>query len=941
MLRLVKCLIPTICLFIGPLIIFPCLVYAQNIVTIAGQGGVGYNADGVPGTIAQLNFPTSVISDTSGDIYIADQFNNRIRKVNASGVISTFAGTGALGFSGDGGPASMARLYAPYSLAINARQEIFVLDRFNQRIRKISTSGIITTFAGNGSAGFSGDGGLATAAKINNATGICLDVAGNMYVADLDNQRIRKINTSGNISTVAGTGSAGFSGDGGAATSATMNGPMGVVAVSGNIYFSDCNNNRIRKISATGVISTFSGSGSGFSGDGGPASAAHLSGPTGMSVDTLGNIFWAERDNHRIRKVDTAGIISTVAGNSNKTYNGDGIPATAAAATLFEPHGVFADRKGNILIADTWNGRLRKVDTGKYLTSLAGMGHPGYSGDGGPATAGQIFSPVGIRADRSGNVFITDKDNYRIRKRSPSGIISTYAGDGSSSAHGDGGQATAAGITLLSGIALDRKGNLYICQGAGSIRKVDTSGIITTYAGRGSGFSGDGGPATAAYMAPNGLAVDKYGNLYINDQNNYRIRKVDTTGIINTIAGTGTNGYSGDGGQATAANIQTKQIDVDTNGNIYLCEGARIRKISPSGIINTVAGNGILGFSGDGGSALTAKINAATGVAVDDAGNIYIADFENNRVRKVDVGGTISTIAGNGSYAFTGDGGPASVAGFYHPQDVATDQYGNVYISELFNHTVRMVQVCLPPVAGTIAGGTTVCVGGSASLSDSAFGGTWASSNTAVASINATTGAVYGSSPGTATIAYTLTNSCASDTALLAITVKALPNAGVITGSNRVFWGSTLMLSDTALGGIWICSDTTKATISNTGIVTPKVYDDSVTVYYIVSNECGSDTASLLVHLFTEVAVHNVNASGNARLQIYPNPNNSKCTLFLSGTCSSTIPVTIANVTGAQVQVILIQSDRPQALDLQLRPGIYLMSAELNGMVLREKLIVE
>ncbi len=331
--------------------------------------------------------------DASGNLYIAEQANNRIRKISASGIISTVAGNGSFGFSGDDGVATSASLYYPTHVAVDASGNLYIADQGNNRIRKVSPSGIISTVAGNGSAGFSGDGGLATAASLYRPQGVAVDALGNLYIADISNQRIRKVNTSGIISTVAGIGSFGFSGDGGSATAASLHNPSGVaVDASGNLYIADYSNYRIRKVNTSGIISTVAGNSSyGFSGDGGSATAARLNNPIGVAVDASGNLYIADENNNRIRKVSPSGIISTVAGNGISGFSGDGGAATAAS--LNYPRGVVVDGSGNLYIADKDNYRIRKV-SGLTNGSLAITGVSGLSCTTGNANRHTIsFTP--------------------------------------------------------------------------------------------------------------------------------------------------------------------------------------------------------------------------------------------------------------------------------------------------------------------------------------------------------------------------------------------------------------------------------------------------------------------------------------------------------------------------------------------------------------------
>ena len=611
---------------------------AQSYV-ISAFAGTSFVGDGGPATTAQVNSPSGVALDGAGNVYIADADNHRIRKVDTSGTITTIAGDGTLGFGGDGGPASAADLRFPSGVALDGAGNIYIADTNNHRIRSVDTSGTITTIAGDGTRGFGGDGGPASAAQLRFPSGVALDGAGNIYIADTDNHRIRRVDTSGTITTIAGDGTFGFGGDGGPASAARLNSPDGVaVDGAGNIYIADHGNNRIRRVDTSGTITTVAGDGtSGFGGDGGPATTAQLNFPRGVALDGAGNVYIADTDNHRIRRVDTSGTITTIAGDGTFGFGGDGGPATTAQLNF--PRGVALDGAGNVYIADTDNHRIRRVDTSGTITTIAGDGTRGFGGDGGPASAAQLNSPRGVALDGAGNVYIADTDNHRIRRVDTSGTITTIAGDGTFGFGGDGGPASAAQLNSPRGVALDGAGNVYIADTSNHrIRKVDTSGTITTIAGDGTfGFGGDGGPASAAQLNfPRGVALDGAGNVYIADTSNHRIRKVDTSGTITTIAGDGTFGFGGDGGPASAAQLTFPEgVALDGAGNVYIADTSnhRIRKVDTSGTITTIAGDGTFGFGGDGGPATAARMNFPRGVAVGGAGNVYIADWRNNRVR--------------------------------------------------------------------------------------------------------------------------------------------------------------------------------------------------------------------------------------------------------------------------------------------------------------------
>jgi len=330
-----------------------------------------------------------------------------------AGNITTVAGDGQAGGGGDGGPATLAGLNQPYGIAVDSQGDLYIADFLNSRIRKVA-NGVISTIAGNGAHGFSGDGGAATAASLFDPFGVAVDSVGNLYISDFNNHRVRMVNISGTITTIAGNGIQGFSGDGGLATAASLNTPYGVaVSASGDLYIADPP--RIRKVTAGGIITTVAGNGTqGFSGDGGPATAAGLKSPYGVAVDTNGNIYIADEANQRIRKVSSSGVITTVAGNGTQGFSGDGGPATAAS--LNYPAEVVVDNMGYLYIADTLNQRIRVVNTSGVITTIVGNGITGSGGDGGPATSANLDDPVGVALDTAANLYIADSANYSIRE---------------------------------------------------------------------------------------------------------------------------------------------------------------------------------------------------------------------------------------------------------------------------------------------------------------------------------------------------------------------------------------------------------------------------------------------------------------------------------------------------------------------------------------------
>ena len=479
------------------------------------------------------------------------------------------------------------------------------------------------------------------------------------------------------------------------------------------------------------------------------------------------------------------------------------------------------------------------------ITTFAGNGTSGYTGDGMAAGSAELTFPSGIAVDGSGNVYFADYTNNVIRKINPGGIISTIAGNGIGGYSGDGSSATDAKLFTPYGVAADSLGNIYIADTYNQrIRKVNTSGVISTFAGTGvAGFGGDGSNATDAQLnEPTGVAIDRFGNVYIADEFNNRIRKVNSS-IINTIGGTGDVGYTGDGGAATLAMFNAPfGLATDRNKNLFIAEWGNnvIRRIDSNGIIHTFAGGGT-GWLPDGGLATAAVLNHPMGVTADITGNIYIADYNNNRIRKVSVGGYINTIAGNGLPGFSGDGMAATAAMLSSPGGVAIDGNGNIFVSDGANNRIR--KICPPPMPITGAG--LVCTGGHITLGDITAGGTWASTSTGIATINSS-GILLGVAPGNAVVNYSVTNSCGISKVSASVTVG--PYASHLTGSTSVCVGSTTTLKDSIAGGTWATSNA-NTTVSG-GVVTGIAPGASL-ITYTVTNACGTAYTTKLVHVVT------------------------------------------------------------------------------------------
>ena len=534
------------------------------ITTVAGNGTAGYNGDNVPATSAQLNSPSGVAVDAAGSVYIADTENYRVRRVS-NGVIVTVAGNGMWGYGGDNGPAAAAVIDFPVSVAVGSTGDLYITDFYNNRIRRVS-NGVITTVAGNGTAGFGGDNGPAPEAQLYNPQSVAVDSAGDLYIADRGNARIRKV-SNGTITTVAGKDTTGSSGDDGPATSAELSSAYGVaVDFTGNLYIADTLNYRIRRVS-DGVIATVAGNGElSYSGDNGPAIGAGLKTPYAVAVDSANNVYIADQDNNRIRKVSN-GVMTTVAGGGLGNPNrGENIPATSAG--LYAPVGVALDSAGNLYLSDTRS--IFKVSNG-VITMTAGcvitpVLHC-YITDGGATTA--WIHPYGIAVDSAGTVYFADGGDGEIRKVWNGRIVTVASGfdftegvavDSSGNLYvtdtgmhnpnirkiSDGAITTVTGSCCFfgfSGIAVDSAGALYIANPSDNrIFKV-SNGVMTTVAGNGTaGLSGDNGPATSAQLnQPTGIAVDAAGNVYVADSANDRIRVLVPSPYIRAVANAASN----------------------------------------------------------------------------------------------------------------------------------------------------------------------------------------------------------------------------------------------------------------------------------------------------------------------------------------------------------------------------------------------------------------
>ncbi|MCB0991455.1 MAG: protein kinase [Acidimicrobiales bacterium] len=647
--------------------------------TTAPVGATPDGADAEPADAAVLVDPIGLALSDDGSLAIVEQSANRVRLLS-DGTLSALAGTGTLGFSGDTGPAADAELAGPRSAAYGPDGSLYVVDADNYVIRRVSVDGRIEVVAGSGQAGFGGDQGLATAAALS-PTDVAVKADGTLVVADMANGVVREVAPNGTISTLLGPDS-------------QPRAPASIaIGTDGAVFYADLTGQQILRIDpATFGVSVVAGTGTpGFGGDGGPAVQAQLAFPSGIDIGDDGSIYVADRLNHRVRRIDADGIITTVAGSGNEGFDGDG--GQASEASLWHPVAVEVAPDGSLYIADGFNNRVRKVDPDGTIETVAGSGPQGEVGDGGPATAAPLGDPFGL-ALLDGDLLIAGNWSGRVRVVDAQGQIDTLIGSLLSRAGYREQLVTASGISVSS------QGLIAVAESAlHRVSVFDQAGKVATIGSGSSGFSGDGGPAEAASLStPTGVAWTADGDLIIADSGNHRVRRVvfdDQTTQIQTIAGTGDIVATPDGLDPTAtALLFPFAVAVEADGSILVSEaaGSRVRRIGVDGSVATILGTGVAGSGGDGGPAVAAQVDTPAGIAVAADGTIYVADLGANRVRSVSPDGSTSTVAGVGAPGLGGDGGPASSAALNSPTFLVLDGQ-LLHIADTGNRRVRTVNL--------------------------------------------------------------------------------------------------------------------------------------------------------------------------------------------------------------------------------------------------------
>jgi uncharacterized protein (TIGR03437 family) len=642
-----------------------------HVETVAGSSLIG---DGGPALAAQFSNIQGIAVDRLGNLYLSDTDHHRIRKVSG-GTVTTIAGTGVAGFSGDGGSALDAQLNFPYGLALDSAGNVYVADLGNQRVRRISPVGIIATIAGTGKKASSPDGAVPTSTSLLSPRNVAVDGVGNLYIAEFEGHRVRKLTPDGRLSTVAGTGVAGWSGDGNRAAVAQINYPAGMAFDrAGALYVADSGNHVVRKLYADGTIGSI-----------GINPGLAMSTPVAIAVDPAGTLYVGGPSAFVVRAFTAAGKWIT--------YTGIGDSVNDLAA----------DHNGYVFIAD--GSRLRRMDPSGTFVTVAGDAYMFSVGDGGPATMAQLYRPSALALDSAGNLFIADSGTERVRQVTLDGTVTTLAGTGTAAqGAADGSPAFSVALNTPMGVAVDSAGNVLVADTYNHrILLVTPARAIRAVAGTGtSGASPEGTwPLLAQLRAPRAVCVDRSDNLYIVDTSNHRVLRLPSGGTLQTAAGNGSAGYAGDGGAARFAQLDTPSAcATDSDGNLFIADTANhaIRKVNAAGVISTVAGTGVAGTSWEEAVATEANLYAPRGVAVDDMGDIFIADTGNHRIRQVTPDGRIHIIAGSGAAGFSGDGGPAVGAFMNGPQGLFLDGAGDLYFADTGNHRIRrLVPDPMPP----------------------------------------------------------------------------------------------------------------------------------------------------------------------------------------------------------------------------------------------------
>jgi NHL repeat len=605
---------------------------------IAGQLGGAGNLDGLGGA-ARFFGPEAVTLDAAGTVFVVDTNSSTIRSISPLGLVKTVAGAKPGYIDGVG---ASAQFNYPQGIAADGAGNLYVADTANQLIRKISSTGAVTTLAGTVGVGGAVDG-TGTAAKFAYPQGLATDSAGNIYVADSGAATIRKVTPVGVVTTLAGSPGVTGTADGTGAA-ARFNHPDAVVVdATGNVFVADTENDTIRMVTPAGVVTTLAGTAGTAGWVDGTGAAAQFDHPHSLAVDSNDNVFVADTFSNSIRMVTPAGVVTTIAGHAYTTGFADD---NGMAALFSNPWGIAIDNAGTLYVSDFSNDTVRKIDVAATVTTLAGNApHPG-AADGSGSSA-QFDAPQAAAADSAGNIYVADSGNSIIRKITPAGVVTTLAGTAGASGATDGTGA-AAQFDEPEGVAVDATGNIYVVDtGNSTVRKITPAGVVTTLAGTaGATGTADGIAGAARFNGPQGIAVNSLGTVYVTDTGNNTLRAITSAGVVTTLAGTAAAGAT-DGTGAAAQFRGPRGITVDTAGNVYVVDSGNftIREVTAAGVVTTLAGSA--GFAGNAnGIGAGARFSTPTGIAIDAGGNLYVMDSLYRIVRKIAAGGVVSTVAG-------------------------------------------------------------------------------------------------------------------------------------------------------------------------------------------------------------------------------------------------------------------------------------------------------
>ena len=635
-----------------------------------------------------LATPFGIAFDAAGNYYVSETSGHRIRKITPT-THAVVAGTGSAGFAGDGGQATAAALTSPRGLAIDGAGNLYVADSGNHRVRRVTPAGVITTVAGTGTAGSAGDNGPATSAQLNRPVAVAIDGLGRLFIAEFDGHRVRMV-SGGTITTIAGDGTAGRSGDGGPATAALLTSPTSLAFDPSGVLHVLEYGSRVRRIAADGTITRVAGRLGGFdAGDGGPAVDAEFYIAQAIAFDSSGRLLIGGY--LRVRRVDLSGIVSTIAGSDfTPGFAGDGGPAPAAR---FNQVGAMAfDPLGNLHFSDTGNNRIRRIDTSSVIDTVAGGGGTSLKpcpADGTLAVEAMLDQAAGTATDAQGRLYVAAPQARCVFRVEADGRTTRVAGGGASGAAFEGIPARDAFLTLPRAIAFDAAGNLLIADWY-VVRKVGGDGVITRFAGLPvmAGYGGDGGAAReATFRDITSIATDAEGNLFIADSSNNRVRKVRPDGVVVTVAGSGES-FGSQQTLATASPMIPVGVASDRDGGVFITTNSNnVFKADRYGqlhrIVGPPPGSPAPSGLGDGGPATAARLQTPNAVALDADGNLYIADRGQQRVRVVSTDATITTVAGTGVAGGNGDGGPAAAAQLDNPWYLSIGANGGLLVSVL------------------------------------------------------------------------------------------------------------------------------------------------------------------------------------------------------------------------------------------------------------------